>query len=321
MKYYSIYLKKNYGGGTQVLNKISDTLDSEKIYLFDGSIKKFFLNIIKLKKKEDNIKLLSDPIAGIILFLLKIDFIRFVQGKDTIYFDNNYNSILILIYKFLYRLSFNQKVIYNSNFIKSWVSENFIKTNLLGKISPGTDYKFYNCEKEYDFIYVFRKYGWKNTNMLINNISLFNHNEKLLIINSDRLDLTFLKKKISCKLIIPDHFVSSDELNTLFSKSKYYISTTKDEGFGMPALEAMASGCLPIVPTIGGTNDFCIDKVNSILFINNDNNSFKKALNFARDLDQHKYQIMVNKAYERSLNFTWINTVKNTNYIKDKYFE
>ena len=50
MKYFSIYFKKNQGGGTQVLNKISETLDAEKIYLFNGSLKIFFVNIIKIKK-------------------------------------------------------------------------------------------------------------------------------------------------------------------------------------------------------------------------------------------------------------------------------
>ena len=321
MKYLSIYLKESYGGGTQVLNKVSDTLGAKKIYLFKGSIKKSIRNILELKKEKQKIKLLSDPIAGIILFIFRINFVRFIQGKDTIYFDKNYNWIINSIYKFLYRLSFNQTVIYNSEFIKNWVSTNFKKTQLIGKISPGTDYKFYKLDKQYDYIYIFRKDGWKNTKMLINNIRSFTQNEKLLIINSDRLDLSFLKKNISCKIVIHDQFVSLQELNIFFSKSKFFISTTLDEGFGMPALEAMASGCLPIVPSIGGTSDFCIDKINSIMFTNNDNVSFEKALNFARDLDEKNYEMMVDKAHNRSLDFSWSNTADNTSFIKNKYFE
>ena len=321
MKYFSIYFKKNQGGGTQVLNKISETLDAEKIYLFNGSLKIFFVNIIKIKKNKHNIKLLSDPIAGIVLFFFKIDFVRFVQGNDTILFKDKYNPTINYIYKFLYKFSFNQKVIYNSDFTKNWVSSNFSRTKLIGKISPGTSYKFYNYEKEYDFLYIFRNYGWKNTKMLINNINLFKNDEKLLIINSDRLDLSFLNKNTSCQLIILDQFVSMEELNILFSKSKFYISTTEDEGFGMPALEAMASGCLPIVPTTGGTNDFCVEKENSIKFINNDNDSFNIALSFARDLDKNNYRKMIKKAYNKSLEFSWVNTANNTKLIKDKYFE
>ena len=50
MKYFSIYFKKNQGGGTQVLNKISETLDAEKIYLFNGSLKIFLSTLLKSKK-------------------------------------------------------------------------------------------------------------------------------------------------------------------------------------------------------------------------------------------------------------------------------
>ena len=39
MKYFSIYFKKNQGGGTQVLNKISETLDFSKIGIQDSLIK------------------------------------------------------------------------------------------------------------------------------------------------------------------------------------------------------------------------------------------------------------------------------------------
>ena len=75
------------------------------------------------------------------------------------------------------------------------------------------------------------------------------------------------------------------------------------------------------MPTTGGTNDFCVEKENSIKFINNDNDSFNIALSFARDLDKNNYRKMIKKAYNKSLDFSWVNTANNTKLIKDKYFE
>ena len=321
MIFYTIYLKNNYGGGTQVLNKISEVIDAKKIYLFDHSIFNFFKIIFELRNKKKVIKISSDPIVGIILFIFNIKFVRFIQGKDTIYFDKNYNKILNYIYKILYKLSFKQKVIYNSDFVKNWILKNFKNTNLIGKISPGTDYRFINCEKEYDYLYVYRKYGWKNTQMFTDNLSSFKSHEKIILINSDQLDLSHLKKYSGCQIIIPDKFVSTEELNNLFCKSRFFISTTIDEGFGMPAIEAMAAGCLPIVPDVGGTTDFCYDDVNSLTFKNNDKISFKNSIDKSRNLSSENYFKMINKALKESKKFSWDNTKQQTLYLKNKNFE
>lgn len=307
----SIYLKKNYGGGTQVLNKVSEAISAQQIYLFEPKLLSFFKNILFLKENKSTRCICSDPIAGILLYIFRIDFIRFVQGKDTIYFDHDYSNFFNYIYKKLYRWSFKQDVIYNSEFIKNWITDSFSDIKFIGKISPGTDYTFYNLQKEFDFIYVFRKYSWKNTKFFINHLNFFEKGERIAIINSDNLDLSYILNKSSAQINILNN-VTTVELNKYFCKSKYFISTTIDEGFGMPALEAMSSKCLPIVPNVGGTNDFCIDKINSLLFKNNDPCSFKKVLNEARSIDISDYQNMVEEAYSKSRNFTWGNTILNT---------
>lgn len=317
MKVFTIYFKKNYGGGTQVLDKVSDALDAQKIYLFESSIFNFFKIIFKLKNFSNEKLICSDPIAGIVLFFFRINFIRFVQGKDTIYFNENYNFILNFFYKILYKLSFKQKVIYNSDFIKNWVKNNFNNIEFLGKISPGTDYQTYSYKKEYDYIYIYRKYGWKNTKFFCENLNIFENNEKVLVINSDRLDLSKLEKANNCEITVPNKFVTIDELNHLFSKSKFFISTTIDEGFGMPALEAMTTNCLPIVPDIGGTNDFCINGFNSIHFTNNDPQSFNDAIKKARSLNDLEYKKIVKNAHYTSKKYSWKNTHNNAINLKD----
>ena len=92
-------------------------------------------------------------------------------------------------------------------------------------------------------------------------------------------------------------------------ETKYYISTTENEGFGMPSIEAMASKCIPIVPNIGGTNDFCLDKINSFKYNLNDINDFKRVLNNIFHLDQAQINEMQDSCLLTSKKYLWKNTL------------
>jgi len=63
--------------------------------------------------------------------------------------------------------------------------------------------------------------------------------------------------KVSKKLGVSDRVEivedpSSEGLNTAFAKASVYLSTQPTEAFGMAVVEAMASGCVPVVPRNGG---------------------------------------------------------------------
>jgi len=49
---------------------------------------------------------------------------------------------------------------------------------------------------------------------------------------------------------------SQQEMADIFKASKVVVHPYRAEGFGMHIQEAMACGCLPIVPGIGPTDDF-----------------------------------------------------------------
>jgi alpha-1,2-mannosyltransferase len=46
------------------------------------------------------------------------------------------------------------------------------------------------------------------------------------------------------------------ELQNILKKAKIYLHTTVGEHFGISIAEAMASGCIPIVPDSGGMKEF-----------------------------------------------------------------
>lgn len=314
-----IHLKRNYGGGTQVLNQIANFFNINEIYLFDRNDSKFFIFkkiFYLMKNKKHCTYILSDPILSILLYFLKINFLRFVQGLDTIYFDNNYNKITINAYKFLYKLSFKQEIIYNSEFVKDWCSRNYFINKFLGKVSPGHSFQIKDTKKYYDFIYFYRKYHWKRTDIFLNFLSIMKPSSNILIINSDNLDCSFLKKIHSSVKII--NHPNNDQINLFMSQSKYFISTTENEGFGMPSIEAMASKCIPIVPNIGGTNDFCIDKINSFKYELDNTSDFKRVLDEIDKLsDLDKYKIL-DSCMETSSMYSWKNTFKQFEYVFSK---
>lgn len=82
-------------------------------------------------------------------------------------------------------------------------------------------------------------------------LTKLNPKAKLVIIGADKGRLAFLKE-LSLKLDISDNVqfagkVSDEELYNYLSRASIFLSASTYEGFGIALLEAMASGCLPIV--------------------------------------------------------------------------
>ena len=51
----------------------------------------------------------------------------------------------------------------------------------------------------------------------------------------------------------------------ILSKADVFIDLSDFQAFGRTALESMASGCVPIVPIHGGTDEFAVDEINSLV--------------------------------------------------------
>ena len=61
-----------------------------------------------------------------------------------------------------------------------------------------------------------------------------------------------IKKSPSKKDIIVPGFVADEDLPILLSAAEVFVFPSLDEGFGLPALEAMACGC-PVVASSGNS--------------------------------------------------------------------
>ncbi|HTE48304.1 MAG TPA: glycosyltransferase [Candidatus Paceibacterota bacterium] len=98
--------------------------------------------------------------------------------------------------------------------------------------------------------------------------------EKLIIVGSYEKDVPHFekyKKEIDRKMpsnVEMLHWSDSDKLMSLYRNCKGFITTSKDEDFGMTAVEAMASGKPVIAPNEGGYKETVTDGKTGILIDN-----------------------------------------------------
>ena len=49
------------------------------------------------------------------------------------------------------------------------------------------------------------------------------------------------------------------EMKTLYARSNFFVHLSDHEGFGLPPLEAMGGGCLPLCRDSGGVRSYMLD--------------------------------------------------------------
>ncbi len=237
-----------------------------------------------------------------------------------------FNFVLLHFHRFI------DCIIVDSNFAKSEVIEHYkfpkekVEVVYLGggeifktldKEKAKETLKKYGIEGDY-ILDVSRLQPHKNIITLIEAYSIMreenkNRREKLLIIGgsaynqSDEYDAA--KKSSFSKDIIFIDFVQSEDMNAIYSGADIFVFPSLNEGFGLPILEAMASG-VPVItsnvtsmPEIGGDAVKTLDPNN------------KTALASAMDKlleDKGLQTSMIEKGLIRARDFTWKKMVEET---------
>lgn len=306
-KFIFIFLKEDFGGGNKVIYEISKKNNSKNLFLFGG--KGFLKKLKEIKSDNQLIVIASDPIVCIILFFFRIKFIRFVQAVDLILFDKRLPEILNIFYKFLYKKSLQQKIIYNSEFVKKKLKSINSDLTFIGKVLPGTNFIYKDTKKIFDFIFILRKAPWKNSLFSLKVISfLQDNNVKIAIVDPDN----FLKHHSISKNVKKYKYVDRFKLNKLFQQSCFYFSSTQHEGFGMPCLESMRSGCIPIAPNGCGHDEFMFNMKNSILYDMNTVNIIQFLDEISKISNDDLNKIKINGIKSSSL-LSWESTCSNFN--------
>lgn len=96
-------------------------------------------------------------------------------------------------------------------------------------------------KRNYDFIYVGRITSHKRFDKVLSLVKSF-ENTKILIITNDDTSSLSLPVNASVKYNVTD-----EELKHFYGDSKFFISLSEFEGFGLSSIEAISQGCIPIL--------------------------------------------------------------------------
>jgi len=150
----------------------------------------------------------------------------------------------------------------------------------------------------------------------------YNRNEKLIIIGAKDFDtdkIFALAQKSGYKDdIIFINYVELEDLNIYYSAAELFIFPSLQEGFGLPVIEAMASGT-PVItsnvtslPEVAGEAGILVDPLN----IEEIAKSMNKVLT-----DENLKNNLVAKGLTQSQKFTWARTAEQTKEIYFKLLE
>lgn len=283
--------------------------EKQNIYLLNKQINKktfnfnlpriiaLFLFTKKIIKSisDDSILIVSDPILSILLSLFssgELKIIRNVAADD--YNLYNYSKLLkytglLAIYRLFLHISFNKKNITNifnseytyitnfNNHKFSFIANDIPKRIIHPMISNiYFEKKKLNNNSKKNIVVLPRKHTTKGFS-LIENLYKSNILEKLGIEN---IYLVFnesinIKPNKYFRIIHPK---SDNEIIEIFDNSFCFISTSSNEGFGLPPLEALSRNCIPIIGEAGGNAVFSQNLFNCLTYDTKKNNHLSNTL-------------------------------------------
>lgn len=254
----------------------------------------------------------------------------YIQADDYVIFDGRMSKLAITIYKVITKYIsyafYGNNYLFNSHFTYekfktvSPLKKNNLKLNL---VTPGVDLSIFNPKKmevsDHDnnlypkvdkliIATVLRKQSLKGC------IDFIEVAKNIFQEGNNNLEFIGITNEDVSNLDIPSFLTvyrptSDIELADLMRKSNIFVSTSRWEGFGLPALEAMACGCAIISSNNGGCNEYAVDGHNCLMYRPGDINHLKSlVLKLSQDESLRNY--LINNGINTTQNFTWDMTFK-----------
>lgn len=175
--------------------------------------------------------------------------------------------------------TFTDHLIVPSNYIKDVITQGGMNPDEVTVVPNGYDESIYKKKGDkltkygidpdkFNFLYVGNSQWRKGLDILINewhsSFKKFD-NAKLIIKDNPAIygknnvlnEIIKMQYKTGCASVIYiDDELSNEEMAALYRSSKVVVHPYRAEGFGMHVQEAVACGCLPILPIIGPHQDF-----------------------------------------------------------------
>jgi glycosyltransferase involved in cell wall biosynthesis len=176
--------------------------------------------------------------------------------------------------------TFADALIIPSNYVKQVFLDGGLNPAKAFVVPNGFNSEIYNTDKSdikpmfdinpdrFNFVFVGNSQWRKGLDLLINAWhKCFKKYDKCTLIIKDNPqiygknnilnEIIKMQYKTECaEVIYIDQNLSEDEMANLYKMSNVLVHPYRAEGFAMHVQEAMACGCLPVVPTGGPTDDF-----------------------------------------------------------------
>lgn len=173
--------------------------------------------------------------------------------------------------------------------------------------SKGSPTKRYTLDAKRYFLYVGNAYPHKNLERLLEAFKLLNSDISLVLVGKEDYFYKRLREKarrmgLSEKVIFL-HNVSDEELLTLYKNALAFVTPSLMEGFGLPALEAMANNCLVLASNIPALREVCGDA--AVYFDPYDIKDIAKKMETACFNDSNHQSRKKEEGLERTKLFSW----------------
>ena len=170
----------------------------------------------------------------------------------------------------------------------------------------------YNLQPRRYLIYTGSLYPHKNVNIILDILPQFLE-LKFIVACGRNVFWEKFKQEIERRglqgRVVLAGFVSDDELAELYKNALAFVFPSKSEGFGLPGLEAMASGC-PVISSNAGS----LPEVygNAVLYFNPENET--ELIGDIREImdNQRLRKKLIKLGKERSQMFSWEKMAKET---------
>lgn len=243
---------------------------------------------------------------------------------------------LYLVKRAGYKTVFNKaisrakKIIVPTNFVKNEIAKAYPDTlDRLSVVYEGVDEGVFKqkvssgylrrnkIEKPY-FLYVGSVYPHKNVERAIEAVVALNSQSdkkiKLVIVTprnvfQERLN-QFTNNQNARDVVHFTGYVEDHDLSVLYSNAAAFVYPSKEEGFGLPGLEAMANECLVVASDIPVFKE--VYKDNALYFNPLDFSSIEKAMKEALLLSEVDREKIVKKAKKFAEGYSWRNNAKET---------
>lgn len=287
------------------------------------------LKLPKILNKE-NLDLMHFPYFSVPIFYNK-PFVVTIHDLIINHFPTGKASTLsgpvyglkLLAYKFVIAQAARKakKIIAVSNATKKEVIDQFkIDSSKLNVTYEGVDDRILEIKNQKSkidgkyFLYVGNAFPHKNLDRLLEAFKILNSNTNLVFVSKNDYFYKRLKKKVDDMKLLEEVIflqnVNDEELSNLYQNALALIMPSLMEGFGLPALEAMANKCLVLSSDIPALKEICGDA--AIYFDPYNVNDMAEKIKEIYSNDSNHYSDEKEKGLRKAKLFSWHKMAKET---------